>query len=95
MNMKVDEVNGKSAGMVNGGYQKVRQFLSNSFCKNIGGLVSASTFGIGGLRLWEKEYMQNIIGKKRKKCSIMMNVSFYEVCISYIIYCLPFYLLLY
>ena len=29
MNMKVDEVNGKYAGMVNGGYQRVRQFLSN------------------------------------------------------------------
>ena len=36
--------------------------------------------------------MKNIIGKKREKCSILMNVAFYEVCISYIIYCILFYL---
>ena len=51
MNTKVDEDNSKATGMVNGGYLKVRQFSNNEFWKNIGGLISASTFGIGGLRL--------------------------------------------
>ena len=48
MNMKVDEENGKAAGMVNGRYRKVRRFSINGFLMNIGCLVSAPTFGIGG-----------------------------------------------
>ena len=35
-----------------------------------------------------------IIGKKVKRRAIRMKVDFYEVLISYIIYCLLFYLLL-
>ena len=48
----MDENNGKAAGMRNGGYQKFLHFSSNGFWKNIGCLVSAPTFGLGGLRLW-------------------------------------------
>ena len=48
MNMKVNENNGKFAGMMNGGYGKVFRFSSNEFWNNIGCLVSAHTFGIGG-----------------------------------------------
>ena len=48
MNMNVDGENGKAAGMVNGRAKKVRNFSSNKFWKNIGCLVSASTFGTGG-----------------------------------------------
>ena len=29
--------------------------------------------------------------KKRKRCSIRINLDLYEVCLSYIIYCLLFY----
>ena len=53
VNMKVDEENGKSVGMVN-----VRSW-------KIGGF-SDPTFGLGGSRLWEKEDAQKISGKKRK-----------------------------
>ena len=41
--------------MVNGQYQKVQQFSSNEFWKNIGCLFSDPTFGLEGLRLWDKE----------------------------------------
>ena len=51
MNMKLDEDNGKAAGMVNGRARTFWRFSSNTFWKNIGCLVSAPTFGIGGLRL--------------------------------------------
>ena len=54
MNMKVYEDNVKATGMVNGWYQKVCRFTSNEFCKNIGCIVSARIFGIGGSSLWEK-----------------------------------------
>ena len=49
MTMKVDEDNGKSEGMVNGWDRKVWQFSSNEFWKNIGCLVSAPNFGLGGV----------------------------------------------
>ena len=54
INLKVDEKNGKAMRIENGGYQKVRQFSSSEFWKNIGSFVSDPTFGIGVSRLWEK-----------------------------------------
>ena len=52
INRKVDEDNGKALNKCNVRYRKVRHFSSNEFWKNIGCLVSAPTFGIGGSRLW-------------------------------------------
>ena len=46
--MKVDEDNGKASGMVNGRYQTFRRFSGNEFWKNIGCIVPAPTFGLGG-----------------------------------------------
>ena len=66
-------------------------FSKNGFGKNIGFLVSAPTFGLGGSRIWEKKDKINISGKKRNMRSIWMKVGLYEVCLSYIIYCLQFY----
>ena len=91
LNVKMDQDNGKAVGMVNGRYQIVWRFSSNEFWKNIGCLVSALTFGIGGSRLWEKEEAQNISGRERNMCSIVMKVDLYEVFLSYNIYCLLFY----
>ena len=91
MNQKVDEDNGKALNKGNVWYQKVHQFSSNEFWKNIGCLVSAPTFGLGGSRLWEKEEDINLSRKNRKRRSIRIKVDFYEVCLSYIIYCLLFY----
>ena len=54
MDMKVEEDNGISAGMVNGRAWKVRQFSSNEFWKKIGCLISAPNFGLAGSRMWEK-----------------------------------------
>ena len=72
-------------------YRKVCRFYINEFWKNIGCLVSHPTFGIGGLRLWEKEEDINITVKKKNRCSILIKVDLYEVCLSKIIYCLLFY----
>ena len=55
INYKVDEDNGKVLGKGNVRYRKIRRFSSNDFWKNIGCLISAPTFGLGGSRLWEKE----------------------------------------
>ena len=55
MNQKVDEENEKVFYKGNLGYQKVCRFSRNKFWNNIGCLVSAPTFGLGGSRLWEKE----------------------------------------
>ena len=55
MNRKVDEDNGKALNKGNVRYQKVRRFYRNEFWKNIGCLVSAPTFGLGGSRLWDNE----------------------------------------
>ena len=64
INMKVDEDNDKSLGMVNLRYQKMCQFSSSGFWKNIGCLVSAHTFAIGGSRLQEKEDKIKKSGKR-------------------------------
>ena len=47
----MNEENGKSVGIVNEWARKVWRFPINEFLKNIGCLVSAFTFGIGGSRL--------------------------------------------
>ena len=52
MNMGVDEDTGKHVGIMNGTEYKIRRFLINKFWEKIGCLISAPTFGIGGLRLW-------------------------------------------
>ena len=91
MNQKADEDNGKAMGKGNGRYQKVCWFSSHGIWKNIGCLVSVPTFGLGGLRLWEKKEDVNISEKKRKICSIWIKVDLYEVCLSKIIHCLLFY----
>ena len=54
MNTKVDEDNGKPAGMLNGRAWKVCQFSSNEFGNNIGCIVSDPTFGLEGSRQWYK-----------------------------------------
>ena len=59
MNRKVDEENEKQLVKGNVRYRKVCRFSSCEFWKNIGYLVSAPTFGLGGSRLWEKEEEQN------------------------------------
>ena len=53
---------------------------SCEFWKNIGCLVSAPTFGLGGSRLWEKEEELKLSGNKRKRRSIRAKVDLYEVC---------------
>ena len=68
-------------------YRKFRRFSRKESWENISCLVSAPTFGIGGLRLWDKEEEINIRGKKRKRCSIRIKFDLYEVCLSSIIYC--------
>ena len=55
MNMNVDEGGGKATGMVNGQVRNFWRFSSNGFCNNIGCIVSAPTFVIGGSRMWKKE----------------------------------------
>ena len=92
MNEKVDEENGKALGKGNVRYRKIRRFSNNESWENIGCLVPAATFGLGGSRLWEKEEDIKISGKKRKRRSIGIKVYLYEVCLSEIIYYLLFYL---
>ena len=91
MNHKLDEDNGKALNKGNVRYQKMCLISSNEFWKNIGCLVSAPTFGLGGPMLWNKKDDKNLSGKKRKRRSIQINVDLYEVCLSYIIFCLLFY----
>ena len=91
LNRKVDEENGKSLNKVNVRYQKVCRFSRNGFWRNIGCLISAPTFGLEGSRLWDKEGALNLSKKKRKRRSIRVKVDFYEVYLSYLIYCLLFY----
>ena len=57
---------------------------------NIGCLVSAPTFGLGRLKLWEKEDKVNISVKKKKRRSISINFVLYDVCLSYIDFCILF-----
>ena len=47
MNIKADEDNGKSVGMVNGRPRKVLPFSSNELWNKIGCLFLAPTFGLG------------------------------------------------
>ena len=79
MNLRVDEYNGRTVGMVNGQYRNVCQFSRNGIWKNIGCLVSDPTFGIGGLMLWEKEEAQEIRVNKRKNHSIRMNIDLHDI----------------
>ena len=95
MNLKVNEENGKVMVIGNGWYRKSFRFSSNAFCKNIGCLVSDITFGLRISRMWEKGEEIKIRGKKMKIRSIWIKVDLYEVFLSYIIYCLLFYLILY
>ena len=87
MNRKVNEENGKQRVKVNVRYRKVRRFSSFEFWKNIGCLVSAPIFGLGGSRLWEKEEEQNLSGKKRKRRSIRAKVDLYGVCFLFYFLC--------
>ena len=80
MNGKVDKENGKHRFKGNFRYRKVCRFSSCEFWENIGCLVSAPTFGLGGLRMWEKEEGKKLSGKKRKRRSIRAKVDLYEVC---------------
>ena len=89
----MDEDKSKSVGMVNERTRKFWQFSSNEFWKNIGCLVSAHTFVTGGSRMWDKEEAQKISIKKRKIRSIGLKIDFYEVFLSYIIYCRPYYIM--
>ena len=75
MNRKVDEENEKALNKGNVRYRNVCPYSSNEFWKNIGCLVSAPTFGIGGSRLWDKEYEINLSLKKRKRRSIRIKVD--------------------
>ena len=90
MNRKLDKENGKQRVKGNVRYWKFRCLSSCEFWKNIGCLVSAPTFGLGGSRLWEKEEEQKLSGKKSKRRSIRAKVDLYEVCFIFI-YCLLFY----
>ena len=88
--MNVYEYNGKAAGMANEWYQKVWMFSINEFWKNIGCLVSAPIFGHEGSMLWENEEAKKISGDKIEIRSIRKKVDLYEVCLSYMFYCLLF-----
>ena len=79
--------------MVNGGACEVWRFSSNAFWENISCLVSAPTFGIGGSALWDKKELQKTSVKKRKMFLIKVKFNLYEICLSYIIYCLLFYIM--
>ena len=75
--------------MEKGRAQKFRRFSSNEFWKNIGCLISAPTFGIGGYRMWDKEEAQKIIIVKMNRRSISVKVNLYEICvysISFIVF---------
>ena len=78
MNKRVDEDNRREGTQENGQFWKLRQFSGDEFWKNIGCIISAPNFGLGGSRLWEK--YPEISGKKRKRSSIRPKVDLYEVC---------------
>ena len=63
MNKKVYEKNGIGGTQDNGIFWKLQRFLRNKFWKNIGCILSAPTFGLGGSKLWEKD--PRISGKRR------------------------------
>ena len=64
MNQKVDEENGKQRVKGNVRYRKFRCFSSCEFWKNIGCLISAPTFGLGGSR--QPMFLQNSLLEKRR-----------------------------
>ena len=76
MENKVNEENGRGGTQENGICWKLQRFSRNEFWKNIGCIISAHTFGLGGSRLWEKD--QNISGKNRKRYLIQSKVDLYE-----------------
>ena len=78
MNMRADEDNGKSVGMVKFQARKLWIFSSKEFWKNIYCLVSDTNFGLGESRLWDKE-TQKIIRKKSGIHSIRVKVNLYEI----------------
>ena len=80
MNKRVDEDNRREGTQENGQFWKLRQFSGDEFWKNIGCIISAPNFGLGGSRLWEK--YPEISGKKRKRSLIRLKVDLYEVCAS-------------
>ena len=65
MKKKVNEKNDRWGTQDYGRFWELLQFSRKKFWKNIGCLLSAPTFGIGGSRLWEKD--PKISGKKRKR----------------------------
>ena len=52
MNKKVDEKNGRGRTQDNGRFRKLQRFSRNEFWKNIGCLLSAPIFGLGGSIMW-------------------------------------------
>ena len=68
MNKRVDEDNGRGGTQENGQFRKLGRFSRNELWSNIGCILSAPTFGLGGSILWKKD--QNISGKKRNRSSI-------------------------
>ena len=80
MNQKVNEDNGRGGTQENGRFRKLRRFSRKKIWKNTDCFMSAPTFGLGGLRLWEKDL--KIRGKNRKRSLIQSKVYLYEVCAS-------------
>ena len=92
MNKKVVEDDGKRGTQDNGKFRKICRFLRNDFWKKIGCLLSAPTFGLGWLILWER-YL-NVSVRNRERSLILQKVDYYEVCVSLfqiIYYCYYFY----
>ena len=52
MNKKVDEDNGRGGTQENGGFRNFWRFSRNELWNNIGYLLSATSFGLGGTRIW-------------------------------------------
>ena len=78
--------NGRAVGVVKGRARIFWRFSINEFWKNIGCLVSYSTFGLGGSRLWEKYKSKEFIINKCKRSSTRVKIYLYEVCVYPIIF---------
>ena len=92
MNKNLDEYNGRGGNQENGLFRKLQRLSRKTFWKNIGYLLSAPTFGLGVLRLWDKYPKINC--KKTKRSSIISKVGLYEVCaylFQILYYCYYFY----
>ena len=94
MNIIVDEENGKAVGVVKVRPRRDWPFSINEFWKNIGCLISASTFGIGGSRIWDKEESHKIGEMKINRLLIMVKVNFYAFCVYHILFKVLFIILL-